>query len=396
MKKFLFLLLAATFALTTSAAEITYTQQGEITFSETTVWGDIDISFKKCMANELFTFYYVKLNGKILNQTGSDNIGPFLAGGAWMGGNHPHATFKSGNTLSVEAFVKDFELKKGETVNADILTIKVKNELLYADGDVFAYEYMTYHVSGNSIEVIGEHTYEYDKKALNVNRYYGMQSMFVGETEILTPGGPSGVWQKITNTSGDTYKIDILKKDAPNFCTFIEHNNNGYQASYMLREDLGNREWVKDNDIVFTGNNWSKSYHKIIGDFNVSKGMSSRWHGIYSWFDEPITDNCRSTDQDLTFEYGATIQGKPVVMHIASNGEMKQQTAGIEEIVADSNEVFAYACDNKIVITADAPNAVCVDLTGKVIARGAGSFPCPKGVYIVNDLRGRSVKLIVK
>lgn len=396
MKKILFLIIAATFALSARAAKISYTQQDEITFSETTEWGDIDISFKKCMANELFTFYYVKLNGKILNQTGSDNIGPFLAGGAWMGGNHPHSTFKSGNTLSVDAYVNDLELKKGETVNADVLTIKVKNELLYSDGNIFAYEYMTYHVSGNSIEVIGEHTYEYDKKALNVNRYYGMQSMFVGETEILTPGGPSGIWQKITNTTQDLYKIDILKKDAPNFCVFVEHNNNGYQASYMLREDLGNRDWVKDNDIVFTGNNWSKSYHKVIGDYNVTKGMSSRWHGIYSWFDEPITDNCRSTDQDLTFEYGATIQGKSVVMHIASNGEMTQQTTGIEEIVADGNEVFAYAGDNRIVVTADAPNAVCVDLTGKIIARGAGSFPCSKGVYIVNDMRGRSVKLIVK
>lgn len=396
MKKILLLLFIVSGVFVSQAAKISYTTQGEITYSETTDWGDIDISFKKCMANKLFTFYYVKLNGKVLNQTSSDNIGPFFADWAWMGGNHPYHDFNSANTLSFKAYVNDIELTEGETVDADVLTIKVKNEILYTDGNVFAYEYMTYHVSGNSIEVIGEHTYEYDKKTVNINRYYGMQSMFEGETEILTPGDPSGVWHKITNTSGDTYKIDIKKKDAPDFCTFIEHNNYGYQASYMLREDLGKRDWVSDNDIVFTGNNWAKSYHKIIGDHVVSKGMTSRWHGIYSWFDEPIKDNCRSKDQDLTFEYGAYIQGEPVIMHIASNGEMTQQTAGIEDITVDGDADFAHAAAGQIIISPDAPDAVCVDLTGKVISRGAGSFSCPQGVYIVNNMHGRSVKLVVR
>lgn len=342
MKKYIFLLIAAAFALQSHAAKISYSTQNEIIFSETTEWGDIDISFKKCMANELFTFYYVKLNGKILNQTGSDNIGPFLAGGAWMGGNHPHASFKSANTLSVEAIVNNIELQPGETANADMLTIKVKNELLYADNKLFAYEYMTYYVSGNSIEVIGEHTYEHET-SLNVDRYYGMQSMFVDETEILTPGGPNGLWQKITNKSGDTYKIDIIKSQAPNFCTFIEHNNDGFQAAYMIPEDLGTREWVtSSNDIVYTGNNWGKSYHKIIGNKNVVKGMNSRWHGIYSWFDEPIIDNCRNAGQNLTFEYGATIKGEPVVMHLEANGSMVQKTSGIEEVVVDNDVPAVY------------------------------------------------------
>lgn len=54
----------------------------------------INYWFKKCMANDLFTFYRVSItsdstNTQIVNETYSDNIGPFnILEGGWCGGNH--------------------------------------------------------------------------------------------------------------------------------------------------------------------------------------------------------------------------------------------------------------------------------------------------------------------
>lgn len=395
MKKFLFPLLAAIISLGADAAKITSTPSGNLTYTETTEWGDeVVITFRKCMANNLYTFYNVKLNGTELNSSQySDNIGPFLVNGYWTGGNHLAGNAKTANTVSYSIKVDEEPKSKAFNVTGSVLTIDVENELFYSDGEKFATEYITYVVSGNSIEVFGEHVYEHPS-SLNVQRYYGMQSMFIGETEILLPGTDIPTWRAITDTSVG-HEINITKSTAPNFCTYIEHNANGYQASYMMREDLGNRDWVADNDVVFIGNSYSKSYHKLIGDHTVTKGDRSAWHGVYSWFSEPITDNCREPGDDHTFEYGAYIDGAPVVMTLGADGNMTQ-TAGIEDVVVDSAAQFAYVSGNVITVSGDAPEACCFDLSGKIIHRGAGSFSCPAGVYIVNDMRGHSAKLLVK
>ena len=395
MKKFIFPLLAAIISFGCDSAYVTFTSVGNLTYTETTEWGDeVVITFRKCMANNLYTFYSVKLNGKELNSSQySDNIGPFLVNGHWAGGNHLAGNTKTANTVSFSIKVDEEPKSKAFSTNGSVLTIDVENELFYSDGEKFASEYMTYVVSGNSIEVFGEHVYEHPSK-LNVQRYYGMQSMFIGETEILLPGTDIPTWRPITDTSVG-HEINITKSSAPNFCTYIEHNANGYQASYMMREDLGNREWVAANDVVFIGNSYSKSYHKLIGDHSVTKGDRSAWHGIYSWFSEPITDNCREAGDDLTFEYGAYIEGAPVVMTLGADGNMTQ-TAGIEDVVVDGEAQFAFVSGNTITISNGTPDAYCFDLSGKIIHRGAGSFTCPAGVYIVNDMHGHSAKLLVK
>lgn len=395
MKKFLLPLLAAAISLGADAAKITSTPSGNLTFTETTGWGDeVVINFRKCMANSLYTFYSVKLNGKELNSSQySDNIGPFLVNGYWSGGNHTNGSAKSANTLFFSIKVDEELQSKAFNVTGSVLTIDVENELLYGDGEKFATEYMTYVVSGNSIEVYAEHVYEHTG-SLNVQRYYGMQSMFIGETELLLPGTDIPTWRPITNTAAGN-EINITKSSAPDFCTYVEHNANGYQAAYMMREGLGNRDWITDNDVVFIGNSSAKSYHKLIGDHPVTKGDRSTWHGVYTWFSQPLTDNCRNAADDHCFEYGAYIEGSPVIMTLDADGRMNQ-TAGIEDVTVDSAHRFAHVSGNVITIAADAPDACCFDLSGKVIHRGAGSFACPAGVYIVNDMRGHSAKLIVK
>ena len=55
---------------------------------------EINYWFKKCMANDLFTFYRVSVTSgttgtTVVNEAYSDNIGPFeIRGGGWCGGNH--------------------------------------------------------------------------------------------------------------------------------------------------------------------------------------------------------------------------------------------------------------------------------------------------------------------
>ena len=400
MKKILFLLIAAAFALTSHAAKVVYSGNGVLTYTESTESGDIKIIFQKCMINKLFTFYQVYLNDKLVNSAqSSDNIGPFAVGGTYMGGNHntPQGGSKpSANTVSVKVYFNGMELKAGETANnVSVLTIDVKNEIFYTDDQKFVDESVNYRVSGNSIEVLANHEFQYPSP-LTVSKYYGPQSMFPA-TELLLPGFSDNKWISLPGKTA----IDVLKSDIPNFSTYIEKNANGYQAVLKYNEGLGDASCVKGSDgPVYLFRNYGgatgKSYHVMMWNHPVKAGDKTNWHALYTWFDGPIEDTFREEAENPKFVYEGYINGEPTEITVLSDGKSTEPVAGIEEIVPDSNEIFAYAGDEGIIITADAPNAVCVDLTGKIIARGAGSFPCSKGVYIVNDMRGRSVKLIVK
>lgn len=291
------------------AADIT-SRGGDVSFSEKTPWGDIDISFARCMANKLYTFSSVSIDGTEVNHTESDNIGPFLVDGkGWSGGNHLNGDRLSAHTLDVQLFVDGKPLADNDTVKGEVLTVEVTNQLLNpADDSDFAIERAVYNVSGNSIDVTVSHEFQCDNEM--IERYYGMQSMFVNEFETLTPGGAFSVWTSYPVTSTGN-EIQFTKATAPTFSTFVEHSANGYQATHMTRDGIGDRRFIRDDDIVFIGNSWSKSYHKVLGMHPVSKGDRISWHGIYSWFREPITDNCRDAADKLTFEYGAYLNGQP-------------------------------------------------------------------------------------
>lgn len=62
-------------------------------------------------------------------------------------------------------------------------------------------------------------------------------------------------------------------------------------AAFMTDKGLGNRKLVDNSDVVFIGNSWTKSYHKLIGNAVVRRGKETNWEGIYTWFVTPVTDN---------------------------------------------------------------------------------------------------------
>lgn len=270
----------------------------------------ISYDFKKCMANDLFTFYNVKVNSQVVNSAQhSDNIGPFMTSdGNWAGGNH---TFngtgdKSAYTASVEVYANGKLLAQPASVKADSVVILVKNILKYAPNptDTFAIENVKYLVVGNSIQVEVEHEYLMPKPT-KVDRYYGMQSMFDGETEILTPLGAYNQWTPIKEIN------QFSKKDYPKNHHFIEKSPICYQAAYLCPEYLGTKDMVDDEDVTFIGNSWSKSYHKQIGNKELKRGDSTKWKGIYTWFLRPTVE-INSNGKHTEFGYRGFYNGLPV------------------------------------------------------------------------------------
>ncbi len=283
--------------------------------------GVVRIEFANCMANNLYTFKSVSIDGAVLNLTDSDNIGPFLISSGWTGGNHVNHDAKSAKTVSVSVKVDGAEISReesGKYDNCRVVDIEVVNELYKpgAEPDIFATETMSYRVAGNSIDVTARHEYK-TAVAERIDRYYGMQSMFIGETEILTPGGAYSRWTPVAEVNRFT------KKSAPRFTTFVEHSDRGYQATYMTRDGLGDRHMVADDDWVFIGNSYSKSYHKLIGDRTVKAGDETLWHGVYTWFTRPVVDECGSAEDSGTFIYKGFLNGEETLFSLDSDGTVR-------------------------------------------------------------------------
>ena len=310
--KRLLLYIASVFAGAALCAGEVTTGNGSLVYKSEACGDSIPIAFDYCMANKLFTFSRVDLNGHTVNATSSDNIGPFgLDGIGWSGGNHLNNNIRSARTDSVEVFslpcFRPLNTDSTATYSCKGVLVKVHNTLFMpADTTaVFALENICYTVAGNSIEVDAHHTFLPETPVL-VDRYYGMQSMFIGETEILTPGGLYSQFTPVAEVNRFT------KASAPDFTVFIEHSPVAYQASLLdcAEGTLGDRSLVDDNDVVFIGNSYSKSYHKTIGRKKVHKGMSTRWHGIYSWFSAP------QNDSETTFAYPACSGNEPTIISI--------------------------------------------------------------------------------
>lgn len=262
----------------------------------------LTFEFSECMANRLFTFSRVMADSVVANKADSDNIGPFLLEGrGWTGGNHLAAdgVSRTAKTVDIHVMADGRTLLEGMTVEAELVAVKVRN-YLYDPIEttlLFAVEDVTYTVCGNSIQADVRHYYM-NEDSVKVSRYYGMQSMSVGETDLFTPGGLYGKWTPIAGV--DRFAFG----EYPAFRLFVEKLPGCYAAAYLLERGLGSHSLLKSDDYAFIGNSWTKCYHNLISGHFVKKGDTDSWSGVYSWFFEPLEE----TAESLCYE--SSVNGK--------------------------------------------------------------------------------------
>ncbi len=308
LKSALAILVLSSVFVSSAKATIHVALDGELLRISSQLEGQHTISyeFRRCMANHLYTFCRVLIDTTVVNEATSDNIGPFLIDGAgWTGGNHLLANGSpSAHTDSVSISVDGNRITADFSGEAQCVTVCVHNTLLNPSDSAqkFCTESVTYTISGNSIQVSATHHY-LNRQPLTIARYYGMQSMMIGETEILTPGGEYSRWTPVGSVDRFT------RKSAPHFHQFIEKSKVCYAAAFLTEAGLGDHHLITDDDVVFIGNSWSKSYHKLIGNHVVKSGDTTHWEGIYTWFLNPLV-----ADPDY-FSYIGHFNGKQAVFH---------------------------------------------------------------------------------
>ena len=289
--------------------------------------------FKKCMANNLYTFYRVGYravdrnypsakgidsDAKIIyfNKTSSDNIGPVLMFfGGWVGGNHlVKNPINEQQILSARnnAFVIYIDGQKVEDNCAGMAsTVKVDVENTIFDPGIppttadveclsvpLYKEYVTYTICCNSIEVAVRLSFV-DSTTNGVSHYYGMQSMFDGETHFMTPNGKYTSWQVVENTT-------FSKGDYPNFNRYIEKNDtrHTYQATYLCPNvGIGDHSKIVESSFIFNRSS-NKMYHHQMEKVADVAGKAYEWAGTYTFFTEPWLET------DSVFVYRGSIGGK--------------------------------------------------------------------------------------
>lgn len=280
---------------------------------------EINFWFKKCMANDLFTFYRVSMVDAsdgitIVNEAYSDNIGPFdILNGGWCGGNHlfSDGKTKTAETFSVKLYADGRILSSDTTLKAHTVKIEVRNNIfnpLSASEketkvyftDTLCIEKAIYIVNNNSIQVDLSHVYT-NTIPVTIVKYYGMQSMFKDEKQLLTPLGKYKYWTAINKTDR------FIKKDFPRFNQYIEKSDSCFQSSYLFNRDLGTHSELPDDDVIFIGNSWSKCYHKLIGNAHRIAGNSDSWSGVYTWLTTPLLNT------EFAFAYDGFMDGKQVI-----------------------------------------------------------------------------------
>ena len=266
---------------------------------------DIVYWFKRCMFNELYTFYRVG----IVRNTASEPIRdpsrtrnrtepgfqrqyrpvrrfgvrlvrgePQLQGGA----EGPHGLQRT--VSSVRA--NDRPVTGDVTLLADSVTVDVVNVILdpsrpLEDGelrDPLCRETVHYRIEGRNIEVSASHLFG-NTAPVTIETYYGMQSMFANETQTFTSGAeptPTGPCSPACRSSSR----GIIPSSGGSSSGTLRP----IKSSFLLPGGLGDHGMLGDGDIVFIGNSSAKSYHKLISRERFENGDRIAWRGVYTWF----------------------------------------------------------------------------------------------------------------
>lgn len=307
---------------------IAYLEKNETT--EFTFW------FKKCMANNLFTFYKIGyrtvartypdtmgissgLNIVSINETGSDNIGPIQTGnGGWTGGNHLYegdGTTKTAETISYDCYADGKLMGVGEKTYCKSVSVEVINTLYDPAiapnvGDPIlstplSTESVVYAIKNNTIEVSVNEKIS-GTTTNTIALYYGMQSMFYQEEKLMTPNGSATTW----TASASSFK----KSDYPNFNRFLEKSDTyaTYQGTFLYPSKLGNHDLIGGTANIFV-RSANKSYHHVISNETSIAGKSYTWSGGYTFFHVPLLEI------STAFAYRGIYQGKDAVFFNCSS-----------------------------------------------------------------------------
>lgn len=319
---------------------------------------DLYFWFKKCMFNDLYTFYRVglcseknhtislppdNLSERILNTASSDNIGPLeIKDGGWCGGNHSFSmnnkTIKTASTISYKIIADGKELTKDTTMWVHTIRISVVNHIqnptlpqwdnnTLSLPSLLCIEYVDYDIWQNSIQVSVRHQYM-NERSITINKYYGMQSMFNNEIEILTVDGKYSDWTPISKIKR------FNKRNYPHFRCFLERNNLAFQSSFLFNDGLGEHKELSDSDVIFIGNSYGKSYHKLVSNKERKIGDSDFWEGVYTW---NITN--KQKDSSLLM-YNGQISGRKVLYVIIKSKINKSITLPSEFSFRRSNIIY--------------------------------------------------------
>lgn len=353
--------------------------------SKIDIENDIYFWFKKCMYNDLYTFYRVGLcHGKnqtiskdpdntpekVLNTASSDNIGPFeIRDGGWCGGNHSFSmnnkTIKTASTVSYKIITDGKELTRDTTMLVNSIRISVVNHIqnptlpqwenmTLSLPSLLCIEYVDYDIWQNSVQVSVRHQYM-NQQPIIINKYYGMQSMFNSETEILTIDGKYFDWTPIS-------KIERFnKKDYPYFRCFLEQNDIAFQSAFLFKDGLGAHKELNDSDAIFIGNSYSKSYHKLISNRKRKIGDSDFWKGVYTW---NIINKGKNSDLLM---YNGKISGREVLYIIIKSKINRNITLPVELIHRKLNMIYCSSgikierhSNNTCQILSDKPGGIII------------------------------------
>lgn len=287
---------------------------------------DILITFRKCMFNNLMTFYKIGLadnkeayplsnpertTSENLNVSTSDNIGPIsTSSGGWCGGNHSYleqSKVKTAETISYEFYADGIMLNDGDIVQATSVEVKVKNRIYNptippeegADilSEELCVEDVVYKIKNGNILVSLSHTYT-NETPVTIANYYGMQSMCNFEDYIMTPNG-----RYVEFTEKATVAA-FNKSEYPNFRRCIEKNadNNRYQSTYLLPYEAGTHEYINDENRIFSYSS-GKCYNVLVVNKQIKSGDIIEWAGLYTWF-------TALQDDDNVLVYTGLMKGK--------------------------------------------------------------------------------------
>lgn len=281
---------------------------------------EITYWFKKCLANDLFSFYRVGYRNSeqrvptienIENDNSivlfyaalSDSIGPYNINGIFVGGNHNYPSnsanpkYKTAKTDSVKILVDNEEISDATAGYCDNISVVVTNSIYDPAfeptvGDEYlpvklATEIVLYKISKNTIEVSQRSDFV-DSTTSSLAIFYGMQSAFANEDFYITPNGKMSDW------TATTINDKFTKGEYPKFNRFVEKstNNSTYQSTYLSPELAGDHRYIGDNNNIFSRAD-EKCYHciEVSSEFRTIAGKSIEWYGCYTFFKNAIVDD---------------------------------------------------------------------------------------------------------